>query len=690
MDDLQIKSLISSAISDAEKYDENELSEDRVRALEYYRGEMRDTPSQANRSKTISSDVADTVNWILPGLMRVFASSSALGTFEPVNENDRDFADQASQYINHKFWKEWNGYRVLWDAFHDALLLKNGIIKHWWDDSEVFETSVHTGLTEMELTDLVSDDEVEVLTSDDKTEVVDTPEGMQKEVTLYDVKIKRTRKKGRLRMEVIQPENFLIDSNSDCIDEEYTSFCAHKDDVTRSDLVKMGFDKDKVYSLPTHGDDSQEDDARDDYSREDKDDANKANEIIELYECYLNIDVDDDGVAERIRACMAGSGENGVLLKWDVWDDDLPFTDLVTMRIPHRFDGRSIADETMDIQQIKTVLVRQAIDNTYAHNNPQREAEKGSVLNPEQLTNPKFGGTIWKKLGSAPIISQVIAYTADKSFAALDYFDNVIEKRTGVSRSTMALDPDALQNQTATAVQAGKDSSYSKIELMARNLGEMGLKRLFRMLLRLVVKHQDRADIIRLNDEFVPMDPKHWNASMDVSIDVGLGTGSRDRDMSMLESVLQKQVMLIDRLAQSGFMPQALQLLPKLRNTLVRQAEAAGIRNAEDYYPEVSDEEIQKMMQQAGQPKQDPKIAMEAQKHQQDMQMKQAEMQANATLEQKKLEAEIMLKREQMAAEMELKRTQMLAEIELKRESAMFEAQSNINMQDIRLGGELG
>lgn len=681
MDDLKIKSLISSAISDAEKYDENELSEDRVRALEYYRRVMRDTPSQKNRSKTMSSDVADTVNWILPGLMRVFASSSALGTFEPVKPNDEEFAEQATQYINHKFWKEWNGYTVLWDAFHDALLLKNGVIKHWWDDAEVFETSTHTGLSEMQLTDLVSDENVEVLTSNENV----TENGI-----LYDVKIKRTDKTGTLKIKIIKPEDFLIDEKADRIDEDYVSFCAHRDEVTRSDLVKMGFDKDKVYSLPSGDDETQEDDARDDYTRNEQDNANRANETIELFECYINIDVDDDGIAERVRAYMAGSGENGELLDWETWDDDLPFTDLVTMRIPHRFDGRSVADETMDVQQIKTVLVRQALDNTYAHNNPQREIEKGSVLNMEQLSNPTFGGVIQKKPGSQPIMPQVIAYTADKSFAAMQQFDNVIEKRTGVSRSTMALDPDALQNQTATAVQAGKDSSYSKIELMARNLGEMGLKRLFKMLLRLVVKHQDRADMIRLNDEFVPMDPRYWNANMDVSIDVGLGTGSRDRDMSMLESVLQKQIMLIDRLGQAGFMPQALQLLPKLRNTLVRQAEAAGIRNADDYYPDITDEDIQKMMQQAGQQKEDPKLAMEAQKHQQDLMMKKAEMEADAVLSKEKLDAEIMLKREQMAAEMELKQTQMQAEMALKREQMLLGVQANANMQNIQFGGELG
>lgn len=678
MQDEDLKSQLNDQIAAADLYDQNELSEIRIRAMEYYRGTMLDTPAQANRSKTMSHDVADTINWILPGLMRVFASSENLGVYQPLRAQDEAFAEQATQYINHKFWKEWGGYRLLWDAFFDALLLRNGIIKHWWDTSETYETSTHSGLSELQLTDLISDDDIEVLQSSE--EVGDNGQ------TTFSVKIKRTVSGGRLRAQVVPPEDFLIDAKAQSIDEDQVRFCAHRDLKTRSDLVEMGFDKDIIDQIP---DDTYDGLRRDKAARLDDQMApdqasDRSTQLIEVYECYLKIDVDGDGVAERVRAYIAG----GELLDWEVWDEDLPFTDFVTSRVPHRFDGRSIADETLDIQQIKTVLIRQAIDNTYGHNNPQKEVEKGSVLNPEQLTNPKFGGIIHKKAGSAPITPHTLAYTADKSFMALDYFDQVVEKRTGVSRSTMALDPDALQHQTATAVQASHDSSYSKIELMARNLAEMGFKRLFKMLLRLVVKHQDRADIIRLRDEFIEMDPRHWNSAMDATIDVGLGTGSRDRDMSMLGSILSNQVMLSDKLRSAGFAREAVAMVPKIRNTLIKQAESAGIKSPENFYPELGPEVIEEMMKKTEQKDiQDPRLAQEANIHSQNIQMRMHEMQLMAQLKREQLETETLLRREQMSAELTMRREAMLAGNAGNVSGAMPPPQfSDINLGDVNLG----
>lgn len=635
MNDDDLKTLLASEISAADLHDANELAESRTRAMEYYRGEMRDTPSQANRSKTMSHDVADTINWILPGLMRVFAGSENLGIFMPLRGNDEAFAKQATQYINHKFWKEWGGYRLLWDAFFDALLLRNGIIKHWWDTSETFETSTHSGLSELQLTDLISDDDVEVLQSSEEQD-----QGLK----TYSVKIRRKTGNGRLRIEVVPPEDFLIDASATSMDEEDVRFCAHRDIKTRSDLVELGFDKDLVDQIPEDNASAMrvEKTARTEDADLPDQTSDKSMQQVEVYECYLKTDIDGDGIAERIRAYVSG----GVLLDWELWDDDLPFTDFVVARVPHRFEGRSVADETLDIQQIKTVLIRQAIDNTYGHNNPQKEVEKGSVLNPEQLTNPKFGGIIHKKPGTAPIIPHTLAYTADKSFMALEYFDQMIEKRTGVSRATMALDPDALQNQTATAVEASRESSYSKIELMARNLSEMGFKRLFKMLLRLVVKHQDRQDIIRLRDEFIEMDPRHWNAGMDVTIDVGLGTGSRDRDMSMLGSILSNQMMLTDRLTKAGFASEAVAMVPKIRNTLIKQAESAGVKTPENFYPELPDAVMAQMAARANDPtKSNPQLAQQAQQHAD-----------NTALRLKEIETMAQLKREEISAELDLKR----------------------------------
>ena len=687
----EVKSLLAREISNAQTYDSTELKEKRERALSYYNGEMPDTPYAKNRSKMVSKDVADTIGWILPSLMRVFTASENMGIYEPVKKGEEEQAKQATDYINNKFWKSHDGYRIVWDSCHDALLLQNGIIKHWWDESKDCEYSTHTALSEEQLV---------VLTSEPGAEVKAATEN---EDGTIDVKIERTVTSGRMELDVVAPENFLIDDASEYIDEDETRFCGERMEKTRSELVKMGFDRKIVDDIPAYGADttnSEIDDARKtDIDVSDGDTTDRSMQIVEVFECYILADVDGDGVAERVRAYLGGSGENGVLLDWDVWDDDLPFTDLVASRVPHRWEGQSVADDTMDVQQVKTVLTRQSLDNIYAHNNPQKEVETGSVLNPDQLTNPTFGGVLQKKKSSAPIVPHVIPFTADKSLAALEYFDQVTEKRTGVSRSTMALDPGALQNQTATAVNAGRDSSYSKVELIARNMAEMGFKRLFMMMLRLYIKHQDRADQVFIGKDWVEMDPRHWNAAMKVTVDTGLGTGSRDRDMSMLDGVLQKQIMIMDRLVASGFADLALEMLPKIQRTLVKQAESAGLKNPEEYYPEVTREMLDKMKGQAAkQGAENP----EAKKHQQEMQMKQQEMQAKQemdkqamqaklAMEQQKMQMEAEMRQAEFNQEMALKREQLVAEMQLKREMAMLGHAAGGNAsQPVRMGGDPG
>ena len=328
--------------------------------------------------------------------------------------------------------------------------------------------------------------------------------------------------------------------------------------------------------------------------------------LIELFECYVKADVDGDGIAETVRAFYAGNGSSGELLDWEVWDDDLPFSDIPCEPIPHRWDARSVSDDTNDIQRVKTVLTRQFLDNLYWVNNPMTTAEENSVTNPDTLRSPRFGATVYYKKGALPPAPMAVPFIGDKAILGLQHFDNVREMRTGVSRSTMALDPEALQNQTATASQNQKDSAYSQIELIARNQAELGWKRVFRQLLKLIVKHQDRPRTIRLRDTWVEMDPRSWNSNMDVTINIGLGTGSRDRDMAMLNQILNVQMAMTDRLGAAGFAEQALDMIPKINLTATKLAESAGIKNPDQFYLDVKPEMLAQMKQQAAQPKPSP------------------------------------------------------------------------------------
>lgn len=687
LDEDGLKALLANEIRSSVAYDDTELSGKRARALEYFRGVMSDTPSMSGRSSVVSKDVADTIGWMLPGIIRVFTASDQMAVFEPAKPSDEQFAKQATDYCNFVFMKDNPGYRVLWDATHDSLLLGNGIVKHWWDKKEECEYTEHSGLTEEQLAILFSEGDVEIVAQKQGVpQIVGVPDMMggiqQIELPTYDIKVKRVTRAGRLRVECIEAEDFLMDREATCIED--ARFCAHRDHVSRSDLIEMGFSRETVESLPVDRFTTMQEEklARDEDSQfQFNMVGDESMMLVELYECYVKADVDGDGIAETVRAFYAGSQGAGELLDWEVWEDDVPFSDIPCEPVPHRWDARSVADDVSDIQRVKTVLTRQFLDNLYWVNNPLQAAEENTIVNPEMMMAPKFGGTVWHKKGSPPPMPIAIPFIGDKALLGLQHFDNVREMRTGVSRSTMALDPEALQNQTATANQNQKDSAYSQIELIARNQAELGWRRVFKQMLKLIVKHQDRPRTIRLRDEWVEMDPRSWNSAMDVTINIGLGTGSRDRDMAMLNQILNVQVMMTDRLAQGGFAQQALDMVPKINTTAIKLAESAGIRNPEQFFLQIKPEQLEQMKQQAAQPPADPKIELEKLKLQQDAQVKQADMQmrgqelqAKAAMDQQADERKAQIESVQAQADIATQDRKMQAEMAMAERKFQLEA----------------
>lgn len=662
-----LKALVAREISLAES-DRAPASKKQARALEYYQGTMKDVPSEEGRSKAVSRDLADVMNWILPGIMRVFGASEHMAAAEPVGAEDARWAEQATNGINYVFWKDNDGYRVLYNGTWDSLLSGNGVIKTWRDDTPTTEVSFHSGLSEEELVLLLSEegeDEIEVLE-------YSGPFGSNPSLDgAHEVKIKRTSRTGVTRIEAIPPEDYGKDSDAKTCGD--ARFQYHKDEKTRSDLIKMGFDRRKVESLGKSAQDDSEQIARKEHESEN--DGDPSMDLIDLYECYIRVDRDGDGVAELWQVFYAGTKSGGEILDAMEWEDETPFDDIPCSPMPHKWEAGSIADETLDVQQIKTVLLRAGLDNTYAANNPQRFV-KGKISNPDELFSPSFGGAIFGE-ADAEVTNLTLPFVAQSAYDAINYQDQVIERRTGVSRTTMALDPDALQNQTATANQNARDAAYSQIELIARNQAELGWKKVFRKILKLEIKHQNKPRQIRMGGKPLTIDPRQWNADMDITINVGLGTGSRDRDMTMLQHVLNNQMMLTDRLAMVS-PAKALDMLPFIMTTLDKSAEAAGIRSPELFYPEVSEEEIrqgkQLLEEQAKQP--DPKVQMEQEKAKADIAIRQESTQADIVLGREKLQGDLALKREQLAAEMALKREQLAAELQLRRDLSMAEIQS--------------
>jgi hypothetical protein len=574
--------------------------------------------------------------------------------------------------------KENPGYRIMWNGTHDSLLQGNGIIKHWWDTKKEFEVTEHSGLTEEQIAILQQDGNTEILAQkqgEPQTVPVPGPDGqiMAVQVPTYELKLKRVvRPEGRLRVDCINPEDFLLDREATCIED--ARFCAHRRDVTRSELIEMGFDRELVESIPVDRFSSilQEKISRDENSSTFFNNVGDESMLfVELFECYVKADVDGDGIAENVRAYYAGAQGTGELLDWEVWEDDVPFSDIPCEPVPHRWDARSVADDVSDIQRVKTVLTRQMLDNLYWVNNPMTVAQEGTVSNPDTLRSPRFGATVWvNSKTTIPPAPLAVPFIGDKALLGLQHFDNVREMRTGVSRSTMALDPEALQNQTATAANNQKDSAYSQIELIARNQAELGWRRVFRQILKLIVKHQDRPRTIRLRDTWVEMDPRSWNANMDATINIGLGTGSRDRDMAMLNQILNVQMAMTDRLAQGGFSAQALEMVPKINMTAIKLAESAGIKNPDQFYLDIKPELLEQMKQEAAN-RPDPEMQKEQVKAQTQLQLGQQQAQLDAQADERKAQIEAV----QMQADIEAQNQKTHAEMVQAQQKFEFDKQ---------------
>lgn len=712
-----LAALIGAELSAAKRYASNELSDKRAENIEYYQGVMRDIPPAPNRSSQVSRDVTDTISWVLPGIIRVFTASDTMVMYEPAREGDEEFAQQATDYANFVFFKDNEGYRTLYNATHDALVGGNGIVYHYWDPTPQTNVTFHSGLTPQDLAVLMQDPDVEIIAQEQiGTEPVEmeVPEGIMQpgmdgappmvlEMPIFNVKVRRTTLRGKVCVHACKPENLFLDGDAPTFDT--ARFCAYlHSNKTRSDLVEMGFPREIVDDIPTANPYQDEESIvrnRDSYTLRTY--ALPSQDLVDLYECYVKADINDDGIAEWLQVWYAGSQGSGTVLAWQGWEDDLPFSDIPCYPVPHRWDADSVADRTKDIARVKTVLLRQALDNLYASNMPMLEAEAGTIKNPDILVKPRFGGIIWRdknSMAASPIRAMTVPFVADKAFTAMQFMDEVIAKRTGVSRTTMALDPEALQNQSATANQNNKEAGYSQIELIARNMAELGWNRVFRALLRIIVKNQDRPRVIRLRDEYEEVDPRVWNADMNVTINTGLGTGSRDRDMQMLSAVKQDQLLLATQFQANGLTDKAIDMIPRILLTMKKTAESAGLKNPEAFYPDFEDDDKANAAALAEQAKSqpDPRVAMEQAKMQADqqqaqakMQLEQQKMQADFELRRQQIDAEISLKREQLDAELRLKREQLQAELQLQRELGYANAQAKVAASSsVQVGGEPG
>ena len=649
--------IVSAEIDDAVDYVDDVISPQRATAGEYYKGEPFGNEEEG-RSQVVSMDVRDTVQAIMPSIMRVFFSASNVVEYAPNGPEDVQSAEQATEYVNYCLTRDNNFFNVCYSSFKDALIRKNGIMKIWWDEEKNVETIDYTGLDEQSFTVLVSDPDVELRDVEIETSETETvgPDGMMmmsQTPATYSCTVVRTTTKGRVAVASVPPEEFLIDRQAKSLEE--AEFVGHRRYVTVSDLVKMGYDLDEIEDL---GYETTEDFNGNEEAFDRNPDAtilgagrtDLASRKIEYIEAYLYVDMDGDGIAELRRVCVGGSAYR---ILHNEPCDHIPFVDFCPDPEPHTFFGMSIADVVMDIQLIKSNILRNMLDSLAQSIHPRTAVVEGQV-NLEDVMNTEVGGIIRMR---APGMVQPFSqpFVGQAAFPMLQYMDELRENRTGISKAAAGLDANALQSSTRAAVAATVTAAQQHIELICRIFAETGMKSLFKKALYLVTTYQDAPRMVRLRNQFVPIDPRVWDANMDVLVNVALGTGTNEEKLAFLAQVAQKQEMLIQ---QGGVQNNPLVDLAQYRNTLAQMLALAGFKDPNMFFkdpatqppppppppPPPSPEEILAQVQAQS-------IQADIQKKAAELELEREEMLRKDDRERDKIDADIMLK----AAEIEAK-----------------------------------
>jgi len=581
MSEEQLQGVISAEIYDAISFIDDDIGGNRALATEYYYGQAFGDEEEG-RSQVVSMDVRDTVQGILPSLMRIFFGPERVVEFAPQGPEDVQNAEQATDYVDFIFKRDNQGFKILHSAFKDALVRKCGIVKYWWDESVEVKAESFSMLDEQTMMFLTQDPDIEIsavreypipgMAEQNLAQGIMTPPPM-----MYDVEIKRRIKSGKVKIEALPPEEFLIDRRAKSIDE--ATFVGHRAMKTVSDLVAMGYDYDEMVEVAGNGNDfdnNEEYQARNPFAViSTANNGDPSSKSVLYIEGYLKVDFDGDGIAEMRRICTVGTG-NKVMRNEIVAERQ--FADFCPDPEPHTFFGMCPADVVMDIQRIKSNVQRGILDSLAQSIHPRTAIVEGQA-NMEDVLNTEVGAVIRMR---APGMVQPFTtpFVGQAAFPMLDYLDDIKQTRTGISKAASGLDADALQSTTKAAVSATVNAAHQHIEMIARIFAETGLRKLFTGILKLVIENQDKERMIRLRNTFVPIDPRSWDANMDVIVNVGVGDGTIEDRINILNQVAMRQEMLIKETGVNN----PVVSLPQYTNTLTKMLQLAGIKDSQNYF----------------------------------------------------------------------------------------------------------
>ena len=644
-----------------------ELQKERAEAMDFYLGRQFNSVPQG-RSSVVSRDVADSIEWIKPGILRIFTSGDDVISFDPQGPEDVQQAKQETDYVNHIITQKNNWFNSAYIWFTDALIQKNGYMKVYWDERVTVEKEKYENKTDDEFALILQDQEIELV----EHVVTQAPYPMavgqqmaQQMMNLHSFTVAKKKTYGCAKYLNIPPERTIVSVLHQAVDLEECDFVEHWEYKSLSDLRKEGFEVDDYL-----GDDSdtnisdEEEQARDRFN-EDMETDGETNDPsmrrVKARECWLRYDEDGDGIAELRHVLIVG---RQVLLNEEC--DLIPIAAITPRIMPHRHIGISESDILIDVQKIKSALQRAFLDNVYLSVNGRHAVDKDKVNLDDMLTS-RPGGIV-RTTGQPQAAIMPLVQQSD--FAAvlkgLEYFDLVREERTGVSKNAQQLQPDVLSKlSSGVAIAQVQSAAMAMQELIARVFAETGVKRLFRLVHAMTLKHAKQPEVVRLRNQWVPVDPRQWKTRTDMTISVGLGAGNKDQQIANISPMINLQMQL---------MPTGLSDMRTLHNTLTKFTNAVGFKDTESFWNDPS-----KIPPKPTQP--NPDVI----KAQMQIEAKRQELMMKHQLDMRKLQAELQLEMAKNASQAE----QMQLEERFRMQAAVLDAELEAQLKKLEAGLEM-
>lgn len=650
----ELVSIIDSHISSGNVYSTT-VTADRTKALKYYDA----TPygnEKKGRSTYVSSEVLETISWALPQIIKIFENNDGLIKFDPVGPESVLDADIATEYCEYVLNKQNNGFQILYNFIFDALLQKNGVVQVYYDSTKEYQREEFENLNDFEVTQILSQPGVEAVERETVVEEGTDPlTGMSTTTNIHNLVIKRLKNggKGKIRVENIPPEELIVSKQTRSLNLDESPFVARKVKKTISWLRSQGYKVDDDISDAENSSEASESIQRNavdgNYSSNYDDVSDPSMRLVTVVIAYLQVDFDGDGIAEWRKVIKVG---NKVLDNEECYVQ--PFVSTSPIPMPHKFYGKSLADLVMDLQLLKSMIMRAMLDSFAFNINPAKAVNVNNLVDINDLlnTNPghwiKFRGDTNNAIYSLPSNG-----VGAEAFQLLEYVDNISESRSGISRYTQGIDSNAF-NKTATGTQAIMNASQEKLALITRIIAETGVAEIYKKILKVATLFIKQEQLIQAGSVFVSVDPRKWMNLETITVNVGSGALDKQASLAQSQQILGMQTQLL----QAG-RPDLVAMVDaeKIFNAGAHMLKSMGKKNVFDYFNDPKSPQYQQNMQAIIQSQQPPppdplivtaqiQAQTAQQKAQQEAMLKSAEFELDVqkdqlTYELKKLELEL-------------------------------------------------